>query len=151
MKRFYVSSGALVVGILLAGAVHAGPPRSSHHAGSRSRLYSGHYRKAPQPRLRLLPRLRIPEQPPGWWGYDPDSGGYAPSGGTEDPNAVDYDPYSGAYPPGGGIDSGNVARPPVIPNVGGQRGTEEPDGGTDDAGAENPNRPSQISGPRPRR
>ena len=153
MKRFYVICGALVVAILLVGAVHAGPSRSSHHSATRSRQHSAHYRKALQPRLRLLPRLRIPEQPPGWWGYDPESGGYPPYGGTDDSNAVDYDPYSGAYPPGAGIGSGNIARPPITPNVGGPRGSDEPDGGTDDpdAGGDNRNRPSQVSGPRPRR
>jgi hypothetical protein len=125
MKGFYVSCGALVVGILLVGAVHAGLPHSSHHSGSRPRHYSGHHQRAQYPRLRQLPRLRIPEQSPGWWGYDP-------YGGTDDPNAGGYDPNSGGYPLGGDIGGGNVARPPVTPKVGSQLGSDDPNAGGDD-------------------
>jgi hypothetical protein len=150
MKRFFASCGALVVGILLVGPVHAGPrhsnPRSGRqlrqHSSQRLRNLAGRPLEARRPRLRQLPGQWLPVQSPDSIGYDPNagsddpaSGGFDPNSGTDDPNAAGSDPNSGTDDPNAagvdpnsgddqpGTDTGgaNAARPMVTPKGGSQQ------------------------------
>jgi hypothetical protein len=120
MRGFYASCGALVVGILLVGTVHAGPRPSSKRHGQHSRHYSGHHRRALRPWLLQLPWQWLPEQSQGSVDYDTGSGGYDTSSGADDPNAGGPDPNSGDSQTGGDIGGGSVA-PPAVPLRGGSQ------------------------------
>ena len=128
MKWIYAIGGALVVGILLVGPVHAGRPhssqRSGHHAGKRSgqhaRYQPGRHWRALRPRPQLLPWQWLPEQVPGALGVDPNAVDQAPASGIADPNAGGPDPNGGGNQPGGDGGDGNAARPTVPPRAGGQ-------------------------------
>jgi hypothetical protein len=136
MQRFYAICGPLVVVILLVGPVHAGPPhsrqRSGHQSrqrsGYQSRRLSGRHWRVLRPRPELLPWQWLPEQPPAWWGSDPDSGPDDPNAGgsdpisrTDGPNAEGSDPNVGGSQPGEDIGGGKVARPAVTPKGSSQR------------------------------
>jgi hypothetical protein len=127
MKRFYASCGALVVGIVLVGPVHAGPRQPSQRAGHRSQHYSGHHRRALRPWLLQVPWRWLPDQSQGPVDYDTGPGG--------------YDPNAGGSQAGMDFGGGSVAPPAATPKGGSQRGTVDPGSGTDDpnAGGGNPN------------
>jgi hypothetical protein len=128
MKRFYAICGALAVGFLLVGSVHAGPPHSRQRSGQFSRQRSGQLRRqhsgrrsiALRPRPWLLPWQLQQDQSPGSLGNDPDSGDDDPAGGTDDPNAGGSDPDNGTDDPNNGTDdpnSGTSLRGRVISGV----------------------------------
>ena len=121
MKRFYVSCGALVVGILLMGSVHAGPNhpgrRAGHHTSQRagqrtsqrSRHHLRHHRRVPRPWRLLLPEQeqQLPEQgqslipgpvqqlpEPGLPQQSPGSGGSDLNSGAYAPASENADPNS---------------------------------------------------------
>jgi hypothetical protein len=149
MKRFFAICSALVVGALLVGPVHAGPPKAKQRSGHQAGKRSGHHARHPagrhwrtrRPRPALLPWQWLPEQVPGALGIDPNAGGQAPDGGTAGPIPVPSDPNAGGNPPGGDGGDGNAAQPTVPPRAGGQPRTPGPSNGTP------PNSPSRP-GPR---
>jgi hypothetical protein len=130
MKRFYASSGALVVGILLVGSVHAGghhsDPRSGHPSRSAHppRQHSGHHWRALRPWRPQLPWQWLPVLP---GGNDLNPGGDDLGPGDDDLDSGAYDSGpegddtgSGSPQPGRGIGGGTVPRPTVIPEGGSQ-------------------------------
>jgi hypothetical protein len=121
MIRFYAICGALVVGILLVGPAHAGPPHSRQRSRPQSRHQSGRHWRALRPRPVLLPWQLLPEQPPGWWDNDPDSGPDDPNAGGFDPNTGTDDPNAAGSQPGEDVGGGKVARPAATPKAGSQR------------------------------
>jgi hypothetical protein len=136
MKRFYTICGALVVGSLLVGPVHAEPANPGKHTGQhagkhagqhagkhaahQARHQSGRHWRMHRTKPGQLPWQWLPEQDPGSYAYDPEPGAYAPAGGTEDPGAGGYEPINGANLPGGDIGGRPGTRPPGTPEAGGQ-------------------------------
>jgi hypothetical protein len=114
MKGIYASCGALVVGILLVGPVHAGKHNASQGAGQKSTHHSRHHlrhhKKAQRPwrpRLpwqeQLLPEQESPQLPEqgqllpaqGVPQLLQGSGGSAANNGTNDPVSEVAEPNSG--------------------------------------------------------
>jgi hypothetical protein len=126
MKWFLTSCAALVVGFLVVGPVHAEPQRGGQRSGQRSRLHSGHHRKAPRPKMRHLPR-KMPRpwqrhlpwqwllpQAPGFGDFDPAAGGFVPDSGGVDPSV-------GGDQPEVVVGGGNGALPAAAPEGGAQQ------------------------------
>jgi hypothetical protein len=126
MKWFVTSCASLVVGFLVVGPVHAEPQRGGHRSGQRSRLHSGHPRKAPrawQPQLRRrvplpwqrhLPWQWLPPRAPGFGDFDPAAGGFVPDSGS-------FVPSIGGDQPGVVLSGGNGAPLAAAPEGGAQQ------------------------------
>jgi hypothetical protein len=136
MKWFYATCGALVVGMLLVGSVHAGHagsrhsgPRAGHHSGPRTGLrlsqHSGHNWRAFRPWPRQFRWQWLPQRPggndlnPG--GDDLIPGGDDANSGTYDSGPEGPDPNSGGPQPGTDSSDGDVPQTTVTPTGGNQR------------------------------
>ena len=123
MKWLYAGCGALVVGMLLVGSVHAGHAgarrsgqRSGAHSGARAGLRPSRH---PGRHWRAL-RPGLPWQLPWeWLQQDPEL--YDPNSGIYDPAAEGYDPNSEGPQPEVDTGGATVEEPAVTPNGGNQR------------------------------